>query len=206
MIPKSIPNTWLLGVGSKTRHVVLQAANTAGKSTLLQATLACALLAQSLTLAPCDRSCLLTPFGMLSSHMRVKDGEGRSLFQAELQRAHATLSALGHAVAPSLIVFDELCASTSPVLGATCASVIASRMAATPHALVILSTHFPQLAKLAGFDNFYLPVRVDEGTIQCTYTLKRGVLSLRDMLVMAPHLLRQEGFDAELVSRIEHIL
>jgi DNA mismatch repair ATPase MutS len=191
----AVENDWCLGES----NALLTGPNAGGKSTLLKATLAAVLMAQTLTIAPCSGGCRLTPFSYLSSHINVPDSAGReSLFEAEMHRAKRNLDTLS-ALAPgrrALIVMDEIFSSTNPVEGIAGAFAVARRLAAHPGALCIISTHYTYLCKLERetgglFLNFRMPVGDTD-----KFKLMRGV----SRQYVALELLRRSGFDEGIVS------
>lgn len=204
-VPRSaaVANDWLL----RGQHALLTGPNAGGKSTLMKAALCCVLLAQTLTIAPCQASCRLTPFSNVSSHMNIVDTTGfESLFQAELSRAHGALVACRRCSCQgngkTLVVMDEMFSSTNPIEGlaasAACASALADPALRT---LCIISTHHLYLCRLlAGrFRPFGMPVELDPDTgsvVRYPYRVAKGVCRQ----FVALELLARAGFDAPLVQ------
>ena len=195
----AVDNDWTLGQ----HHALLTGPNAGGKSTLMKATLATVLMAQTLTIAPCSVSCHMTPFTYISSHINVPDSAGReSLFEAEMYRAKRNLDKLA-GLAPgkrALIVMDEIFSSTNPVEGIAGAYAVARRLASTPGTLAIISTHYTYLCKLerdthGAFKNFRMPVPTSSSSLS-PYKLMQGV----SRQYVALELLRRSGFDDNLIS------
>jgi hypothetical protein len=195
----AVDNDWTLGK----HHALLTGPNAGGKSTLMKATLATVLMAQTLTITPCSGSCRMTPFSYISSHINVPDSAGHeSLFEAEMHRAKRNLDKLAGLVPGkrALIVMDEIFSSTNPVEGIAGAYAVARRIAANPGALAIISTHYTYLCKLerdtgGAFKNFRMPVPTSKSALS-PYKLMRGV----SRQYVALELLRRSGFDDSIVS------
>lgn len=208
----AVPNDWSLGGDAGApRSVILTGPNAGGKSTLLKAALLAALMAQTLTVAPCSGGCSLTPFSFVNSHINVPDTTGReSLFEAEMRRAKRNIDALD-VLGPgrhALVVMDEVFSSTNPVEGIAGAFSVAKRLAACPGALCVISTHFVYLCRLPRetgglFANYCMPVVEDgdSGGHRCPYRLRRGV----SRAYVALDLLRRSGFDSSVVAEAEAV-
>jgi hypothetical protein len=217
-----VPNDWVLGGcggeskdkdTSRSPGVILTGPNAGGKSTLLKATLCCALLAQSLTVAPCQGGCRITPFVAVCSQINVPDSQGvASLFEAEMRRSKRAIDTTRDADGFTLVVMDELFSSTNPIEGIAGAWAVARTLVAQSHqrnqgenkCLVVLSTHYSYLCRLERethglFRNFQLPVDVDDvhgHVVRYPYRLTRGVCRQ----CVAIELLQKAGFDAQLVQ------
>ncbi len=167
-------------------NVILTGANACGKSTVLKAVLTNAWLAHTLGIC-CAEAATFTPLHRIESHVHVPDRSGKaSLFEAELARCADILrrgkSSPGH----SLIVVDELFASTNPVEGVAAAHAAADAMGRMRGATTIISTHFTYLSTLehtGKYVNMCMMAEVlpPEGPsefssgIVCDYVLRRGV-------------------------------
>lgn len=145
------------------RGILLTGANATGKSTALRVLGCCALMAQSVGVAPA-RAAALTPLGYLCTMMRVRDSPERGLsrFQAELMRAgHCMDSATEGAAAGrgGLILLDEVFAGSSDSRSSdACGVRVLEVLSGCSGALVVLSTHQDSLADWAegrlGFASF----------------------------------------------------
>jgi hypothetical protein len=126
-------------------HVVLTGPNAGGKSTLMKSVLTAALLAQTLTIAPCS-SCTLTPFSRISSHINVADAVGcESMFEAEMRRVLRVLASPPADGSFMLVALDELFSSTNPVEGVAAAVACVRRLASNTRVLSIVSTHYTRI-------------------------------------------------------------
>ena len=183
--------------------ILLTGPNAGGKSTLLKSAIICVMLAQSLTIAPA-KTCHLTPFAFINSHMNVPDCKGMaSLFEAEMRRAKQYIDSVKHmrdVNRSAFIVMDELFSSTNPIEGIAGAYSVAKQLVAHDHCICIVSTHFTYLAKLASSANLYsnwqMPVQISaNGDIEYPYKLKRGVCRQ----YIALDILQRNGFDADII-------
>lgn len=197
--PDSVANDWRLGARGA-RHAVVTGPNAGGKSTMLRAALVSALMAQSLTVAPCRGGCALTPYAYIASHLNVPDVPGReSLFEAEMRRAKANLDVLGALPKGrfALVVMDEIFCSTNPIEGTAGALSVARHMGRQPGATCIISTHFKELCELerstkGAFRNF----QMGGDTADAKYRLRRGASQTH----VALELMRARGFSDALVD------
>ncbi|PNH00998.1 DNA mismatch repair protein MSH3 [Tetrabaena socialis] len=187
------------------QNMILTGPNAGGKSTLLKSILIAALLSQSTCIAPCA-SLELTPFRLIRSQINVPDCKGsQSLFEAEMLRCKESLDKLrdlDKGGRKALIVMDEIFSSTNVVEGIAGAYAVAKALAALPHAVTIISTHFAYLCKLAKdsggrYGNYKMQVSIsDGGDITYPYTLSRGI----SKQYIALDLLRKNGFDAGILE------
>lgn len=200
---KAVENDIVLGKRHR-RHMILTGPNAGGKSTLLRASLATVLLAQTLTVAPCSGGCVLSPFSILSSHIGVVDNTGsESLFQAEMMRAQAILdstSSMPHGQ-HALAVVDEIFSSTNPVEGTSAAAACAHQMSLHPGVISIVSTHYTYLCRALKSTHlsFGMPVDLEEetGVVKSyPYKLRKGVCRQ----YVALELMRSSGFKGSLVN------
>jgi MutS domain V len=193
---------------------LLTGPNAGGKSTLLKAALLAALLAQSLTIAPCS-VLELTPFTYINSHMNVPDCKGSSsLFEAEMKRAKSNIDAIRRVASEAgrrggqgscLLVMDEIFSSTNPVEGIAGAYSVAKNLVQGGDSLCMVSTHFAYLSKLAKrtglYANWQMPVSIARAPcgrtrIDYLYRLQPGV----SRQYIAIELLKLNDFDEAVVD------
>lgn len=169
------------------RNLVLTGPNAAGKTTYMRATLANALLAQTLGVV-CAARAELAPFHGIATFMRVSDATGRaSLFEAEVQRCLAMWSACAGATPhrPFLMLLDEPMHATPPTEGAAAAMAFLRMVAAVPGVRVMVTTHYYEVTDLAAlapetFANVSMEARVAAQTsagpaaIAFPYRLRAG--------------------------------
>lgn len=208
MMMIGVSNDWSL-TGSDAPGAIVTGPNAGGKSTLLKAIICTVLLGQSLTVAPCEGECRMTPFKNVCSQINVPDTHGvASLFQAEMMRSKKAMEALAlssKAREFTLVVMDELFSSTNPVEGIAGAWAVAKSML-DPDAndrIVVFSTHYTYLCRLeketkGRYVNYQLPVEVDSQghVLRYPYTLQKGTCRQ----TIAIELLQKAGFDPQLVS------
>ena len=178
----------------------------------MKAVLSTVLLAQTLTIAPC-RSCTITPFATIASHLSAVDRAGSaSTFESEMRRAQTVLSHLSDE-RKTLVVLDEIFNSTNPVEGIAAATAVARRLGRSATTLSIISTHYVHVGKLVGeaFSKYQMPIvsasyeegdaKIDQNTtvsaqITYPYKLRKGVC--RQLIAL--ELMKKSGFDASVVD------
>lgn len=168
--------------GEQPRSIIVTGSNTGGKSTNLKAIMLSVLLARTFGIAPA-RSATMTPFSYLGSSMNIGDNtaHGDSLFQAEVKRAERivnTAESLKHEF--GILFIDELFTGTGVEKGAAAAKRVAEHIAESPHIILILATHFPELTKLEQetglFKNYKVDVYKDEnGNLIRPFKLEQGI-------------------------------
>ena len=187
----AVRNDVSLGSGSgSNRHTILTGPNAGGKSTLMKAVLACAVLSQTLTISPCDGGCTMTPFARILSHINVADNIGRaSMFEAEMRRVQQLLGPLERSSSSSsssgfvLVALDELFSSTNPTEAVSAAVACARRLASHDHVISLTSTHFEQIchelraSASFSFSFYHMPVarHPTRRNIVFPYLLKPGI-------------------------------
>jgi hypothetical protein len=176
----SIP--YQLRLSGPTHHAILTGPNRGGKSSVLRATLLNIVLAQTFGMASYDSSghFRLRPFDWIATGLRLEDRPGTtSMFESEvefsiqiLQRANQHPDQIG------LVLFDELFHSTNPPDGARTADIFLQTLWKTPNTASFISTHVFDLAKKAPrrIQKLCVPAyRKEDGSLQFTYTLKKGI-------------------------------
>lgn len=202
-------NDVVLGTDGAKRNMLLTGPNAGGKSTTLKAMLVTVILCQTFGVAPCCRSCRVTPFALLNSQINVPDCKGRaSLFEAEMYRCKDNITLLAGIDRRSFAfsIMDEMFSSTNPVEGVSGAYSIAKKISRFENSLAVISTHYTFLCKLAKdpeaeFMNFKIPVRIvvkdsGEDDIEYPYRLVPGV----SKQYIALELLRKSNFGDEIIS------
>ena len=105
----------------------------------------------------------------------------------------------------SFIVMDEIFNSTNPQEGISGAYAIAEKLANFKNSVSIITTHFTYLTNLENnnsFKNYKIPIKRDgDENIVYPYKLKSGVSNQ----YIALELLRNKGFDNDLVDNAENI-
>ncbi|HEV2600808.1 MAG TPA: hypothetical protein VGT41_00785 [Candidatus Babeliales bacterium] len=147
----AIPNNITFGGVDDCRNatnIVLTGANTGGKSTALKAILCAILLAQTCCIAPAA-SLTITPFTSINASLKTIDNtaKGVSQFQAEADRI-VDLMFEADALKDNECMFiatDELPNGTSGDQAEEVMYTFVKYLAANPHVLSAVATHFPKL-------------------------------------------------------------
>jgi antitoxin component of RelBE/YafQ-DinJ toxin-antitoxin module len=180
-----VTNSLELGASGKERNMILTGSNTGGKSTLLKALSLDVLLAQTLGVAAA-RSMIVSPFAYFGCSMNITDNtaEGKSLYQAEVDRATSLMRAAvwcqEHGK-PCLLVVDELFRGTSPDRADIETYECGKKWASLKQVLFILATHFIKSpTKLepetnGTCKNYKVEAHIIHGKIKRTYKLEEGI-------------------------------
>lgn len=183
------------------KNIIITGPNAGGKSTFVKSLLINVLLSQILCISTCD-SCILTPFKNINSQINIPDNKGyESLFEAEMHRCHKNLELLKTNDDNTIIFMDEIFNSTNPVEGISAAYAIAKKISEYSNCLLIFTTHYVYLTKLAKntdkFINYRMNVLIDGSTdIKFPYKLSNGI----SKQYIALELLRKNGFDENIVN------
>ncbi len=183
------------------KNVVLTGPNAGGKSTFIKALISNILLGQTIGICFAD-SCKLSPFETIHTQINVPDVKGKeSLFEAEMYRCKETLG-LCKSPGTKLIVMDEIFSSTNPVEGISGAYAVAKKISQDQGAMLLFTTHFVYLTKLAKkvpdrFINYKMNVtRNENGDIEFPYKLESGI----SKQFVALELLKKNGYDADVIE------
>jgi len=183
--------------------------NRAGKSTLLRAVLASQVAAQSAGVAFAAGGGAVHVYGALSSHMRVRDtlagagAGGESLFEAATRLLHGALDVARGAAGGALLFLDEPLHSTPPVEGGAIVRAFVEETAKIDGCRVVVTSHFPDLARVECGGVRHLSVEADESTDPVTFphVVREGPSSQ----CIAFKLLREAGILSALVDRAEDL-
>jgi DNA mismatch repair protein MutS len=182
-------------------NAIITGPNAGGKSTFIKSLLINILFAQTTTICLASEF-KLCPFDIINSQINVPDNKGHaSLFEAEMYRCKNNLDLLKqHPEKKTLIVLDEMFSSTNPVEGIAGAFAIAKRLAHTDNCLLIFTTHFTYLTKLAKatgrFINFKMNVKYEQQGMIYPYKLEQGI----SKQYIALELLEKNGFDQDIIN------
>ena len=187
----------------KNNNVIITGPNAGGKSTFIKSILISMIMAQTICITPCD-SCILTPFKNIISQINVPDCKGsESLFEAEMYRCRENLKLLkDNPEQNTFIIMDEIFNSTNPVEGIAGAYAIAKQISKYPNCLLIFTTHYTYLTKLAketkNFNNYRMNVVIHPETKEITfpYKLAPGYSSQ----YIALELLKKSGFETDIID------
>lgn len=190
-----------------TSNMLITGPNAGGKSTLVKSILLNVILAQSLGITS-TASCILTPYKFINSQINIPDCKGKeSLFQAEMNRCKYNFDVVKNLGEKDhcLIVMDEILSSTNPVEGISGSYAILKKLSEYKRCLMICTTHYTYLTKLAKtcrFKNYKVVADTSRhGEIVFTYKIQKGVSNQ----YIALDLLEGNGFDAELIDEAKRI-
>lgn len=202
---KAVPNSITFGDNFQGRNAIITSPNSSGKSVLIKSIIVNVLMAQTVGVC-CATNCLITPFDFINTQINVPDTTGyESLFEAEMHRCKHNLDKLcvRNNQGFSLIVMDEIFSSTNPVEAVAGAFAVCKKMASYPTSMLIFTTHFNYLTKLAkepilSFINYRMGIVHDDISkdIKFTYKFEKGV----NKHLLALELLKKSGFDDDIVD------
>jgi DNA mismatch repair ATPase MutS len=188
-------------------NIIITGPNAGGKSTFIKTLLINVLLSQTICISTSDY-CLLTPFKKINSQINVPDTKGHeSLFEAEMHRCLYNLKALEKTNENefTFIIMDEIFNSTNPVEGIAAAYAIVKKMSEYKNCILIFTTHYVYLTKLAKitnrFINYKMNVIIDGKNIKFPYKLIKGL----SKQYIALELLKQNGFDEKIINEAINI-
>lgn len=145
-------NCLSLGTDKNSRNIIITAPNAAGKSTALNSALLCAYLAQTIGIVPAEKH-QQTVYKEIYSSVIIQDNiaENLSLFATELSNAENLIKKVNSLAKNEymLIALDELFRSTQYKKGESLAYKLLTILCSCPNVIVIVSTHFEGLIKLA---------------------------------------------------------
>ena len=122
-----------------------------------------------------------------------------SLFECEMHRCKENLDQLKMYDGCSLIVMDEIFSSTNPIEAVSGAYAVCKKIAEYDSNLLLFTTHFSYLTKLAHtkkFVNYKMDTLVEGENVTFTYKLVPGI----NKHYMALELLKKNGFDEEIIA------
>jgi len=181
-------------------NIILTGPNAGGKSTFIKTVIINILLSQSLGIAFAD-TFKIRPFNIISTQINVPDMKGKeSLFEAEMHRCKNTLDLIKKEGC-KLVIMDEIFNSTNPVEGISGAYAVAKKISEHMDTLLIFTTHFTYLTKLAKktngrFVNYRMNVEQNDDSIRFPYILQKGI----SKQYVALELLKRNGFDPDIIE------
>lgn len=202
-----VANTVELGTGKTQRNMVLTGPNEGGKSTFVRGVVLGSILAQSLGIMPAAQA-LITPFDYIATYLNITDEEGKSLFDAQAERAKLILDHV-EGLAPhqaALVSIDEMFNGTHATVGQALAHTYASHIGSFPNVIAFFPTHFPLLTTLAhqeNFANYCLAVTpAVDGSMRFSYRIAPGIWERN----IALDIMRHKGFSDDFLHRVEGTL
>lgn len=182
-------------------NIIVTGPNAGGKSTFIKSLLINILLSQTFCITNSD-SCQLTPFKNINSQINIPDSKGfESLFEAEMHRCSNNLNQLKNTENNdfTFIIMDEIFNSTNPIEGISGAYAIAKKISDYPKCLLIFTTHYNYLTKLAKtgkFINYKMNIIEQDDNIIFPYKLEKGL----SKQFIALELLKKNGFDSDIIE------
>jgi len=198
---KAVENTVNLGAYGKEQNMIITSPNSSGKSILIKSIIVNVVMAQTMGITS-SQNMRITPFMYVNTQINVPDATGHeSLFEAEMHRCKHNLDMLEQMNNPSLIVMDEIFNSTNPLEAVAGAYAVCKRMSLHKNNILIFTTHYNYLTKLAkepncSFANYRMETIVDGNLIQFTYKFERGV----NKHLLALELLKKNGFESSVIE------
>ena len=188
------------------RNSIITGPNAAGKSTFIKSLLVNIILSQTIAHCAADEV-IMTPFQYIGSQINIPDCKGKeSLFEAEMYRCKENIDFVRENVDMKSIVFmDEIFNSTNAIEGISGAYSILKNLAKYENTTVIITTHFPYLAKLHKDSNFSLykfdSIKNDSNMIDYTYKISKGL----SKQYIALEILKEHAFDDDIISEANRI-
>lgn len=188
------------------RNSIITGPNAAGKSTFIKSLLVNIILSQTIAHCASDEV-IMTPFEYIGSQINIPDCKGKeSLFEAEMYRCKENIDFVRENIDMKSIVFmDEIFNSTNAIEGISGAYSILKNLAKYENATVIITTHFPYLAKLHKDSNFSLfkfdSIKNDSNMIDYTYKISKGL----SKQYIALEILKEHAFDDEIISEANRV-
>lgn len=201
---KAVPND--IQFEDNQRNAIITSPNSSGKSVLIKSIVVNVLMAQTMGICACE-SLQITPFKYINTQINVPDSTGfESLFEAEMHRCKYILDNLKSLNNNSLnnnyslILMDEIFNSTNPIEAVSGAYAVCKKLASYESNILIFTTHYNYLTKLAktknDFKNYRMQTIVNGDNIQFTYKLETGV----NKHLLALELLKKSGFDEDIIT------
>lgn len=208
---KCVSNTIKLGEDHGEQNAIITSPNSSGKSILIKSLVVNILMVQTMTIQCATKGGCITPLTHIKTQMHIPDTIGyESLFEAEMHRCKDNLDMVEvlekNALKTgkpqySLIVMDEIFNSTNPIEAIAGAYAVCKRMAQYKSNILLFTTHFNYLTKLAKekdccFVNYRMQTIIDNKNISFTYKLEKGV----NKHLLALELLRKSGFENSIID------
>lgn len=188
----------------QTSLLLITGPNMSGKSTYMRQLALTAVMAQMGSFVPASRA-KLPIFDQIFTRIGAADDlvAGESTFMVEMMEAN---TALQHATADSLILFDELGRGTATYDGMALAQAIIEYLQAQVHAKTLFSTHYHELTSLAqslpGLVNVHVGATEEDGELVFLHKVTAGPADKS----YGVHVAKLAGLPAPLLKRAAAIL
>ncbi len=210
---EAVGNTVEMDAEKGIRNIILTGPNAGGKSTFVTGVTTSVLLSQTFGIAPAKEA-VLTPFDKINTYIDIADdiAAGKSLFMAEVDRAHGHLKMLSKLKKNefSFSIFDEPFSGTNPTEGAAAEYSILESMAYYTNTMNIVATHYPivmlleQNAPDKGFRNYKVYITHKQGAKKIGYTYK--VIPGKSTQAIAIDILEEQGYNTSFLKRAREII
>ncbi len=196
-----VPNSIELGITKGGRNLIITGPNEGGKSTFVKSIAIALILAQSIGIVPATEAAL-TPFSYIATYLNITDDNGKSLFEAQVQRTKHILDHIDAMATNrySFVLIDELFNGTEAGIGQAASCSIADYLSKNPQVISVFPTHFQQLTTLEESGrsvNYKVSAVLDEqGNIRYPFKIERGI-SLQNTVLS---ILRSEGFNQTILD------
>jgi len=202
-----VPNSIEIGTTSSAHNLIITGPNEGGKSTFTKAITTLIILAQSIGIVPASEA-TITPFSYIATYLNITDDHGKSLFEAQVQRAKQILDHID-TMKPhqySFVIIDELFNGTDARIGQATSYSIADYLSKYPNVVSIFPTHFPELTLLennGGSINYKVSATIDaQGNINYPFVIEKGISQQNIVL----DILRNEQFNPAIIEQAAEIL
>jgi DNA mismatch repair protein MutS len=192
------------------RNVIITGPNAGGKSTIMKSMIMCAILAQSLGIAPAMKMDV-TPFNNIITYLNITDdiAAGNSHFKAGVMRARDVINVVDSANNKgfTLTAVDEVFNGTTHKEGQAAAYALIKQLGLCDWNACVTCTHFPMIPQLEYetnvFANYKVSVKYDQnGKIQYPYKLDKGISDQ----VVTLRILQEDGFGDAFLSQAQQVL
>ncbi len=191
----------------QTRNLIITGPNEGGKSTFVKSVAIGIILAQSIGIVPA-RQAIITPFSYIATYLNITDDHGKSLFEAQVQRAKHILDHIDNMQKNkfTFVIIDELFNGTDARVGQAASFSIADYLSKNPQVISIFPTHFPELTDLEKSGrsvNYRVSATIDEdGKISYPFVLEKGASHQNIVL----DIMRNEGFNSSIIDQASQLL
>tara|TARA_B110000858_G_scaffold194836_1_gene250015 strand:- start:476 stop:2155 length:1680 start_codon:yes stop_codon:yes gene_type:complete len=183
-------------------NITITGPNAAGKSTFIKAVTINIILSQSLGISS-SRKAIITPIEYIKTHLNMPDTLNKeSLFEAEMNKCKSIIDNISDK--KSFIVLDELFSSTNYKEGLSGSCAILNKLNKSKNTRILITTHYdklPEYTKKIGFKNYKFCASTNDGGIQYTYKIKKGISKKG----IAIDILKKNNYDKDIIEDAKKI-
>ena len=188
----------------KNKNLMITGPNAAGKSTFIKGLTVNIILSQSLGIC-CAKKGIISNFDYIRTHLNTPDRiNTQSLFEAEMYKCKEIIDEIKKD-GKCLIVLDELFSSTNYKEGFSGSAAIVKKIGSFDNVSTIITTHYsnlPKYSKKYGYINYKFPVTKDNGQLNYTYKIKKGIS--KDFVAL--DILRINNYDTDIIDDAQKIM